>query len=251
MGLRPSSDPSRAVRFVLVAPRSAGNVGAAARALKNLGFERLSLVAPECDPRSDEARSLAVDAADLLDRAEVFAGIDAALAGAGTVVGTSRRVGRQRRPHFRLDELAPELGGFARAADLAVVFGCEPHGLSDADLDRCTHLVHFLASGEFPSFNLAQSVLLVAYELRRALAGPVARSARGIPAGHAEREAMYDHLREALFAADFLKGDTAEGKMRRIRRILGRASLTPGDVRVLRGIARQMLWLSGRPAERR
>jgi len=194
---------------------------------------------------------MAVDAADVLDRAQVVGDLDLALTGASTVVGTSRREGRQRRPHFRLDELAPELGQLACAGELAVVFGCEPHGLADSDLDRCTHLVHFLASGEFPSFNLAQSVLLVAYELRRALAGPVVRSARGILADHAAREALYAHLGEALFAADFLKGDTAEGKMRRLRRILGRALLTAGDVRVLRGIARQMLWLAGRSAPRR
>ncbi len=149
------------VRFVLVRPRSPGNVGSAARALKNLGFSRLSVVAPRCDPRGVEARTLAVDAVDLLERMEIHADLDAALAGAATVVGTSRRMGKHRCPHYRLDQLADELAGLADRGDVAFVFGREDHGLSDAELDRCTQLVYFPASDVYPSFNLAQSVLLM------------------------------------------------------------------------------------------
>lgn len=235
----------RRVRFLLVEPLSAGNVGAAARALKNLGFRDLGVVAPACDPRGKEARAMAVDAADLLDELEVFEHLDAALEGARAVVGTSRRTGKQRRPHFRLDEFATDLARLASAGELAILFGRETHGLTDAELDRCTHLVRFLASEEYPSFNLAQSVLVVAYELRRALASDSGGAEAPEPAAdHAAREAMYGHLEEALLAAGHLHEDTAEGQMRRIRRILGRANLTEGDTKVFRGIARQILWLS-------
>ena len=242
-------DLSKGVRFVLVEPRSAGNVGSAARALKNLGFRRLALVAPRCDPRGSEARFMAVDAADVLDSAEVHQDLDAALAGAGTVVGTSRRTGKQRRPHWRLDELAGDLAALVRAGDLAFVFGRERYGLEDAELDRCTHLVHFLASEEYPSFNLGQSVLLAAYETRRALAGAPAPPALEPLADHETREAMFAHLEQALRAVGFLRDETAEGLMRRIRRILGRAALGPGDAKVIRGIARQVLWTAGEPDE--
>jgi TrmH family RNA methyltransferase len=234
------------VRFVLVEPQGAGNVGSAARALKNLGFERLDLVAPACDPLGDEARRMAVDGAGLLEAARIHPSLDAALQGAGTVVGTSRRAGKQRRPHWRLEEIAPDLVRLASVGELAVVFGREAHGLSDAELDRCTHLVHLLASEACPSFNLAQAVLLVAWELVRASIGPPPPDPAEPLAGHAEREAMYGHLERALLAIGFLKEDTAEGMMRRLRRMLGRAALTPGDVQVLRGIARQTLWLSGK-----
>jgi len=233
---------------VLVEPHAAGNVGSAARALKNLGFRNLVLVAPRCDPRSAEARWLAVDAVDVLEEARGVLGLDEALEGASTVVGTSRRKGKQRRPHFRLDQFAPELARHAGAGEMAFVFGREEYGLTDAELDRCTHLVHFLSSEEHPSFNLAQAVLLAAYELRRAaLRGPEGEPADR-PADHAAREAMYAHVERALFAAGFLHEDTAEGMMRRIRRILGRAALTPGDVKVFRGIARQILWLAEHPS---
>lgn len=236
---------ARRIRFVLVEPSHPGNVGAAARALKNLGFARLHLVAPRCDPRDAEASRLAVDAADLLQAARVHDDLDAALDGTGTVVGTSRRTGRQRRPHSRLDALAPELAGLVDAGELAFVFGREAHGLSDAELDRCTHLVHFPASDAYPSFNLAQSVLLAAYEARLALAGAAA-SDWPPAAGHAEREAMYAHLEAALRSIGFLSEQTAEAMMRRMRRLLGRAVLGAEDARMLRGIARQVLWAAGR-----
>ncbi len=232
-------------RFILVEPQSGGNVGAAARALKNLGFDRLDLVAPTCDPRGEEARKMAVDASDVLLSARVHDGLDSALEGAGAVVGTSRRKGKQRRPNWRIDELADSLTALATAGEVAILFGRETYGLTDEELDRCTHLAHFVASDLYPSFNLAQAVLLVAYEIRLALAG-AAPDAVGPLADHSSREAMYAHLEAALRATGFVQEETAGGMMRRIRRILGRASLTPGDVRVLRGIARQTLWVARR-----
>src|SRR5512137_434736 len=142
------------VRFVLVGPQSGGNVGAAARALANLGFSRLHVVAPECDVRGEEARRMAVAAAGLLDAARVHAELDEALDGAGAVVGTTRREGKQRRPHYRLDALAPDLPRLASMGEMAFVFGREDSGLTDAELDRCTHLVHFVSSEALPSYNL-------------------------------------------------------------------------------------------------
>jgi TrmH family RNA methyltransferase len=240
------------VRFVLVEPQSAGNVGAAARALKNLGFAELHLVAPQCDPRSGEARALAVDAENILDAAKVHASLDEALAGALTVVGTSARTGKQRRPHHRLDAFGDTLARLAAAGPLAAVFGREAHGLSDAELDRCTHLVHFAASSDYPSFNLAQSVLLVAYTLRLAVEARAARESpsmsleKDAPADHGSREAMFAHLEAALRAIGYLHEDTAEPMMRRLRRFFGRAETTAGEAALFRGIARQTLWAARR-----
>lgn len=239
-------DPRR-VRFVLVEPQFGGNVGQAARALKNLGFSRLAIVRPACDPKGKEARMMAVDAADVLERIEAYEDLEAALEGALTVVGTSRRTGKHRQPHFRLDQLTPDLARLAIEGDLAVVFGREDHGLSDAALDRCTHLVHLLASEDYASFNLAQAVLLVAYELRLWSAGASpSADPHGAPADHAAREAMYRHLEQSLTAIGFLSRDTAEPIMRRLRRMFGRAEMTPEEVKLLRGMARQTLWVAAR-----
>jgi TrmH family RNA methyltransferase len=236
------------VRFVLVRTRSAGNVGAAARAIKNFGFARLDLAAPACEPVDEIARRMAVDAQDVLDALRVWPDLDAALASARTVVGTSRRTGKHRRPHYALDEAAPAVCGLAHAGEVVWLFGPEDHGLRDDELDRCTHLVHVPTSHDLPSLNVAQAVLLAAYEMRRAGAtsAGVLETAAEAPAEHTEREAMYEHLERSLVAIGFLGRDSRDVLMRRIRRAFGRAALTAEEVRMLRGVARQTLWAAGR-----
>jgi tRNA/rRNA methyltransferase len=233
------------IRFVLVEPRYGGNVGSAARALKNFGFTRLELVAPREGAEHEEAVRMAVDAGDVLAAAGTHPTLDRALDGTATVVGTSRRMGKQRQPHHRLNELVPVVARLAASGDVAFLFGREDHGLSDADLDRCTHLAYVPTDEAYPALNLAQAVAVVAYELRRALdESPPEAAADEALADHAGREAMYEHLEQALSTIGFLKDGQVEGMMRRLRRILSRAELTAGDVDVVRGIARQILWLA-------
>jgi tRNA/rRNA methyltransferase len=244
-GEAPSFDADK-VRFVLVEPRSAGNIGASARALKNLGFSRIALVRPQCDHCGAEAGMMAVDARDLLDSVTLHDDLDGALAKAAIVVGTSRRTGKHRRPHWRFDELSDELARSTTAGGIAVVFGREDHGLSDAELDRCTHLAYLPAADPYPSFNLSQAVLLCAYELRMAGLERAPGPALTAPAEHALREAMYRHLERSLRSIGFLTADSSEVVMRHFRRLLGRARMTPEEVKMLRGVARQMLWAAER-----
>ncbi len=244
MAAKSSPDHRDRVRFVLVEPLAGGNIGSAARALKNLGFSRLELVRPQCDPLGPEATRMAVDAADVLQRAAVHDDLDGALAGAATVIGTSRRKGKYRTPHYPLDHFGERLARSIMGGELAVVFGREDHGLADAELDRCTHLVYLPASDCYPSFNLSHAVLLVAYELCRAAIGTAPQEWPEPPASHEEREAMYQHLQQALLAIGFLQQDTTETMMRRLRRLLGRAALTSEEVKIFRGIARQSLWIA-------
>ena len=232
-------DPDR-IRFVLVEPQRAGNVGAAARALTNLGFSRLEIVRPARDPRNAEARRMAVNAGPLLDAAGVHPTLDTALAGAQTVVGTTARTGKQRKPHWRIDTLAEHVIAGNDPGELAIVFGREDHGLNDEDLDRCTHLVYLPADEAYTSFNLAQAVLLVAWELRRAGLGPAA--AQDPLATDGDREAFYHHCEQALRAIGFVTDQTAPSIMRRVRRIYGRAGVTEEELATLRGMARQILW---------
>jgi TrmH family RNA methyltransferase len=235
------------IRFVFVEPRYGGNVGAAARVLKNFGFDRLDLVAPREGATHEEAVRMAVDAADVLASARTHATLDEALDGAATVVGTSRRMGKHRQPHHRLDALTRLLPALADRGDVALVFGREDNGLSDADLDRCTHLAYVPTGEAYPALNVAQTIAIVAYELRLALDASRPRPVEPDDEpliDHAGREAMYAHLEEALLAIGFLKLGQLEGMMRRLRRILSRQELTSGDVDVVRGIARQILWLA-------
>jgi TrmH family RNA methyltransferase len=242
------SDSKRhAIRFVFVEPRYGGNVGSAARVLKNFNFGRLDVVAPREGTDHEEAVRMAVDAVDVLAAAKTHATLDDALHGAAAVVGTSRRMGKHRQPHHRLDELAPVIAGLAFRGEVALVFGREDHGLSDADLDRCTHLVYVPTAEAYPALNVAQTIAIVAYEVRGALDAalpPVPDPEDPALVDHAGREAMYAHLEQALLAIGFLKLGQLEGMMRRLRRILSRAELTAGDVDVVRGISRQILWLA-------
>ncbi|MCP3981746.1 MAG: TrmJ/YjtD family RNA methyltransferase [bacterium] len=236
-------------------PQFGGNVGSAARALKNLGFSRLVLVRPACDSLGEDARKLAVDAADLLENAQIHDDLDGALDGAGAVVGLTARTGKHRVPHWRLDRIEEVLAGLSPEVETAYVFGREDRGLTDDELDRCTHLVHFPAADAYPSFNLAQSVLLVAYQLRLTVLEP-AVSGLAPPAEHGAREAMYAHLERALLSIGFIHDETKDVLMRRLRRMLGRAHATDHEVKLLRGVARQTLWAAERagldvPAEDR
>jgi tRNA/rRNA methyltransferase len=235
-----------AFRFVIVQPRYDGNVGAAARALKNLGFRELFLVTPDCDPMGEQARRMAVDAIDVLEGARVHDTLDEALEGAGTVVGTSRRTGKHRKPHYRLDRLTTEIVTPAQEHPTAILFGREDHGLYDRELDRCTHLLHLPSDEAYPSINVAQSILLVAWELRRSTLDPADADPLPAAAEHSEREAMYAHLERALATIGHIHRDTVEPIMRRFRRLLGRASISSDEVRLLRGMAHQILWAAGR-----
>lgn len=232
-------DPTR-IRFVLVEPQGAANVGSVARALKNLGFSRLEIVRPGCDPCGAAARRMAVSAADVLDAAGLHDGLDTALAGCATVVGTSARTGKQRQPHWRVDRWVGEVLVAADPGAMAIVFGREDHGLDDHDLDRCTHLVYLPADEAYTSFNLAQAVLLVAWELRRTGLGPAPRG--GPPSTDGQREEFYRHFGQALQRIGFVTEQTAPSILRRLRRIYGRAGVTEGELATLRGIARQILW---------
>ena len=233
------SDPGR-IRFVLVEPQGSGNVGAAARALTNLGFSRLEIVRPACDPRGAEARKMAVGAADLLENATVHSTLDTALAGAQTVVGATARTGKQRKPHWRIDTFAEEVLAQKDPGELAVVLGREDHGLNDEDLDRCTHLVYLPADAAYTSFNLAQAVLLVAWELH--LAGLAPADPHHPVATDQDREAFYRHLEGALRKIGFITDQTAPSIMRRLRRLYGRAGVTEEEIATLRGMARQIQW---------
>jgi TrmH family RNA methyltransferase len=231
------------VRFVLVGTQHGGNVGSAARALKNLGFRRLELVRPECDPTGEDARKMAVDARDVLEQARIHDDLDRALGGATTVVATTRRLGKHRQPHHALHAVADRLIARARAGgELAFLFGREDSGLTDQELDRATDLVYLPSSTAYPSFNLSQAVLLVGYQLLLASGAPEHEPPEVRPAGHAEREAMYRHLERAFVAIGFLSRDTQDVIMRRFRRALGRAEMTREEVKMLRGVARQTLW---------
>ena len=226
------------IRIVLVAPSHPGNIGAAARAMKNMALGSLVLVNPRQFPHP-EASARASGADDVLSGARVVPSLTAALEGCGYVAATTAR---DRDQYFRVidvREAAARLVAEAQRAPAAVVFGPERSGLTNEELERAHALIRIPASPEYASLNLAMSVQLVAYEMYRArgAAAPPSVPLAAPLASTQELERLYAHVAEVLQEIDF-RDRTQSGThlMARIRRLLQRAELDQNEVNILRGI---------------
>lgn len=218
------------VRIVLLRPRNPGNVGAAARALKNFGLSDWAVVAPAPDP-TGAARRLAVHAEDVLESARPCQTLEQAVADCAWVVGTSRRRVRGRR-QLSPGELARE--ALARApARTALVFGDERSGLSNAEVMRCHDLSSIPAGPAQPSLNLAQAVLLYCWSLREAALSSAGqeRTPAAVAATEAELARVEDGLRRVLRAGRFLAGPERHA-VRDLATTLRRARLSRREARL-------------------
>lgn len=265
-------------RFVLVEPSHPGNVGAAARALKTMGFSRLVLVAPrvphvQSDP---EAIAMASGADDVLAGAHVVPTLADALNGVHWSVALTARSREYGPPQLAPRAAAAQAREHALHGDIALVFGNERTGLSNEDVERCSALAHIPANPAYSSLNLAQAVQVLAYELRTAYLGvggggaggaggavagdsgsrarmnvgngvgtsaesqaPVA--AQGSLAPSDEIESMFAHLESALVALEFLDPANPRKLMSRLRRLFARSGLEREEVNIVRGIAKHIL----------
>lgn len=226
------------IRIVLVAPSHPGNIGAVARAMKNMGLTQLVLVNPKQFPHS-EATARASGADDVLAQARVVGSLSEALAGCGLVAATTSR---ERDQYFRVVDVrdaAARIVAEACRAPAAVVFGAERTGLTNEELETAHVLIRIPAHAAYPSLNLAMAVQLVAYELFRARSGAASASAPpAAPLATAlEMERLYAHFAQVLEEIDF-RDRTQSGThlMSRIRRLLQRAELDQNEVNILRGI---------------
>lgn len=246
-----------AVRIVLVRPHYAGNLGSVARAMRNFGLSDLVLVAPYAKPTDLEARRLATHGLPVLDAARTVSELGDALADCTLTLATSSlTAGIARRGMIgTAAEMMPKLLAAAAAGPVGLVFGPEPHGLSNEEIGRCHGLVHVPVDPEYPSLNLAQAVTICCYELRKAFSAaatatnPADTHAPRV-ASHAEQERMFEHLREAFTAVGYLFGGRADSLMHAVRQFLGRANPTPQEVRLMHGLARQLLYVAGKTEHR-
>lgn len=234
------------IDIVLVRPRRAGNVAAACRALKNMGLGALWLVEPPAGLDGREARALAYGAWDVLDGARRGASLLEAVSGSTLVVGTS---GRDVEGAWSPRRLAVAGGARAGAGRASVVFGPEASGLTGSELALCHERVHVPTDPKHPSLNLAQAVLIVAYELRLAALGESgatpSRADSEERASAGELEEMVQELREALLEVGYLDPASPDRILAELRRLFARALPTPREVLLLRGLARQVRWAGG------
>jgi tRNA/rRNA methyltransferase len=238
-------------RFVLVETSRPGNIGAAARAMKTMGFSDLVLVNPRVADavRHEEAVAFASGAQDILAAARVVGTLSEALENCNFAAALSARLREFSPPVFRPTELARHMAT-RPTVHAALVFGNERFGLSNEDVGRCNALINIPANPDYSSLNLAQAVQILAYESRMAEIGnePVDESIgfQGEPADLAQIEGMFAHLEKALVAIDFLDPDSPKKLMPRLRRLFSRTQLETEEVNILRGVANQILRTKGK-----
>lgn len=224
--------------FILVEPKITGNIGAAARAMKNMGFKKLELVKP-VNFLDDEARSTACHAVDVLEEAIVYPDLKKAIKDKSMIIGTTRRFGRRRGFILPLEDSIERIITAARKNKIAILFGREDKGLSNKETEECGFLITIPTDSSFPSLNLAQSVLIVAYELNR----KTLKKETPVLAKYEELEALYKHIFSSLKLLDYIpRGDRdLETKiMNNLKHLIGRAGLTDWELRMLHGICSQI-----------
>ena len=227
-------------RFVLVDTSHAGNVGAAARALKVMGFDDLMLVSPRWPnvTKKQEAIALASGAVDVLDQARVVATLTEALDGVTHVCATAmtpRDFGPPTvAPHLHFASIA------ASRPDIAFVFGGERFGLSNDDVYRSHACLSIPTAPGYGSLNLAQAVQLIAYEWRQALGGfeVLPRTAPPTLADARAVQGLLEHWQQTLVGIGFLDPEAPKKLMPRLNQLANRAQVTVEEVHILRGIAR-------------
>ncbi|MEY4642871.1 MAG: hypothetical protein RLZZ227_2865 [Pseudomonadota bacterium] len=234
------------VRIVLVATSHPGNIGSAARAMKNMGLGNLVLVAPKIWPAL-EALSLAGSALDVIDNTRVVDTLQDAIADCHLVIGTSARLRSMPVPLLDPVECAATVVAQMPTQRIALVFGREASGLSNEELHLCHYHVHIPVNDDYPALNLAAAVMVLCYELRKtALAQKAGQAAAEMPAARAEwdqeaatvdeLERYLVHLDQVLHRLQFHKSDGSQLLLRRLRRLYQRIRPDRMEINILRGI---------------
>jgi tRNA/rRNA methyltransferase len=229
------------VRVVLSHPSHPGNIGAAARAMKTMGLSRLTLVNPRRFP-DDEAVARAAGAGDILAQAQVCTNLDAALADCMFAYAVSARHRNLGPPALQARQAAAEVLAKASTGEVALLFGNETAGLSNAEVQRCRCAIFIPANPEYTSLNLASAVQLLAYELRLAAFDsqpPVVT--RAVPfaspaASHQDIERFHAHLERVMVSSGFLDPQQPKRLLPKLRRLFARAELERDEINILRGL---------------
>lgn len=241
------------IRIVLVETRGPGNIGATCRAMANLGFDKLRLVAPQCDPHHEQAVAYAAHAHPLLKAAVITERISDALDGCIASFATTAREGLYRRQtNLAPPEAAREILRLATAGDVAIAFGPEWRGFSNPELLHFDRVITIPTDTAYPALNLAAAVAILCYELRRTWladgqgAGDTASESRPL-ADEQRKAAMFAHLFDSLERIGFFFGQNPDHLKYALRHLFGRADLSVNECDILIGMARQIRWYCDHP----
>jgi len=231
--------PLENVRVVLVETKFSGNLGLVARIMKNLGFEDLRLVRPRAE-LNKEAYQRAVIAGDVLDRAQIYDELFPAICDCGLVIGTSRRHGVKRKNIISAEKMAELVVPVLNVNKVAILFGSEDVGLTNEDIKYCQWVVGIHPGTEYESLSLSHAVAIVLWEINSALRLPKESERRLASAEELER--MYNHLEEVLCEIKFIESGDPRRMLLSFRALFNRAMLSPREVKMIRGVLRQIRW---------
>jgi TrmH family RNA methyltransferase len=218
------------ISFVLVDPRTPGNIGAVARAIKTMGFQNLLLIRPG-EYLTSEAYWMAHASEDVLEKARTYNTLEEAISQKNFVVATTQRERGFHLPYFTPKELAEKIIPISQDHQIAVIFGNEKSGLSNSELAMCDAVSTIPAYSQHPSLNLAQAVMVYSYEFYTVAYQDI-KSYSWKLANHNDLDSLYKHLRTSLERVGFVPIDSWENFILRFSRLLGRANAEIRDVRV-------------------
>jgi tRNA/rRNA methyltransferase len=232
------------ITVVLNKPRYPENIGAAARAACNMGIERLVVVDPE---KFDMDRILTLAthaAADVVKGMIRFDDLQTALEPYHYVVGTTARLGGQRQTVSSPSQMAGELIPISVKNQVALLFGPEDRGLTNEEIRLC-HLLVNIPTAQFSSLNLAQAVMVLCYELYKAVL-PEPKTFKPRLASRHELDGMYDQVKEILVRINYIQPENPDYWMNKLRHFFTRMQLRAGEISIIRGICRQIDWYAGK-----
>jgi tRNA/rRNA methyltransferase len=232
------------VAVVLNKPRFPENIGAAARAVCNMGIGQLVVVAPENDDPKPISALATHAATGVVEHMLRFDDLATALAGYHYVVGTTARLGGQRKTVASPEQMAQQLIPITQQNRVALLFGPEDRGLTNAEIRLC-HLLVNIPTAAFSSLNLAQSVMVLCYELFKATLGTAKPFTPRLASRH-ELDGMYDQVKEILVRINYIQPDNPDYWMNKLRHFFSRLQLRAGEVSIIRGICRQINWYAGK-----
>jgi len=225
------------ISVILVRPKFHENIGSVARAMKNMGLSRLTVINGS-SPLHPNAYKLASGAEDILERAEEFPTLREAISELKCLVGMTSRRGRDRHPDLTPRALAKTMVSLSQENLIGLAFGSEKEGLTNDELSLCHFCVRIPSMDSFPSLNLAQAVMVICYELFQA--------SKEIPkapvqlAQAEQLEKMFEHMEKTLIQIGFLDSEHPKRIIRALRRLFGRSRMDEREVQILQGIWSQM-----------
>ncbi len=231
------------ISIVLYKPKYAGNIGAVARAAKNMGISNI-IVAGARDFDNEEMRQRSTHlAADVLDNIQYVESIQEALGSFNYIVGTTARLGKGRGPFLAPRQAARDIADISQKNKVALLFGPEDTGLANEELRLCHAVVTIPTSREFTSLNLSHAVMILCYEIFIA-SSPAVSAAEAAPklALSSELEGMYGQIKTLLADIGFLNPENPDYWMMHLRRFFTRAGILSREVKIVRGICRQLEW---------